>query len=303
MSGLMDGLDRKIAGAQALNGVVRSMKALAASSIGQYENAVAALQDYHRTVELGLSACIGQRAPATPAHARSPADSIGAVIFGSDQGLVGRFNEVLVEFSVRTLEALPGTRRRIWAVGERMHALTAGNGLPTASTLPVPNSVGAIAPLVGQILIALELAREHGDIGSIYVFHNAPKSASLYQPTVRRLLPLDDHWQNPRAARDWPTRYVPQPIDGAVTALEAFIREHFFILLFRSCAESLASENASRLEAMQRAEKNIEQILDELNRLYHRLRQESIDGELFEVISGYESLVGRNSRSGRGSFP
>ncbi len=43
---------------------------------------------------------------------------------------------------------------------------------------------------------------------------------------------------------------------------------------------------------MQRVEKNIEEILDELNRTFHRLRQERIDGELFEAISGYESLSG-----------
>jgi len=55
----------------------------------------------------------------------------------------------------------------------------------------------------------------------------------------------------------------------------------------------LASENASRLSAMQRAEKNIEQILEELNRIFHRVRQESIDEELFEVIAGYESLSQR----------
>jgi F-type H+-transporting ATPase subunit gamma len=64
-----------------------------------------------------------------------------------------------------------------------------------------------------------------------------------------------------------------------------------FILLFQACAESLASENASRLAAMQRAEKNIEDMLDEMNRRFHRIRQESIDEELFEVISGYDALA------------
>jgi F-type H+-transporting ATPase subunit gamma len=64
------------------------------------------------------------------------------------------------------------------------------------------------------------------------------------------------------------------------------------VLLFQACAESLASENASRLAAMQRAEKNIGEILEQLNRTFHRIRQESIDEELFDVISGYEALTG-----------
>jgi len=52
---------------------------------------------------------------------------------------------------------------------------------------------------------------------------------------------------------------------GTPQALQAFIREYLFVLLFQACAESLASENASRLAAMQRAEKNIENILEELS--------------------------------------
>ena len=78
-------------------------------------------------------------------------------------------------------------------------------------------------------------------------------------------------------------------------ALEAFIREYLFVLLFQACAESLASENASRLASMQRAEDNIAKILEDLNRTFHRVRQESIDEELFEVIAGFESLSHRGN--------
>jgi F-type H+-transporting ATPase subunit gamma len=60
MSGAIAGLRRKILGAEDLQSVVRTMKAVAASSIGQYEKSVAALADYYRTVELGLGACFRQ---------------------------------------------------------------------------------------------------------------------------------------------------------------------------------------------------------------------------------------------------
>ena len=76
----------------------------------------------------------------------------------------------------------------------------------------------------------------------------------------------------------------------------AFVREYLFVSLFRACAESLASENASRLAAMQRAEKNIDELLEDLNRSFHRLRQSGIDEELFDVISGFEALTGSESR-------
>jgi F-type H+-transporting ATPase subunit gamma len=154
----------------------------------------------------------------------------------------------------------------------------------------VPTSISAITPLVGRILIDIESARERGDVAEIHLFHNHPQAGAVYQPVSRRLLPLDHDWQRRLAALPWPTRNPPEVIEGAPAALRAFIRGYLFVLLFQACAESLASENASRLAAMQRAEKNIEEILQELSGRFHRLRQEAIDEELFDVISGYEAL-------------
>jgi len=293
MSGTMQSLRRKIDGAGDLQGVVRSMKALAASSIGQYEQAVQSLNDYYRTVELGLSVCLRQAGADRLAGKNSHTEgAIGAVVFGSDQGLVGRFNEVLVEFAMRTLGALPDKITKVWAVGERAQALMASAGPAPAGLLSVPISVNAITAFVGQLLIEIESAREQGAVVQVYLFYNHPKSGAVYEPAGKRLLPLDDTWQSKLAARPWPEKNLPEVIEGTTSALQDFIREYLFVLLFQACAESLASENASRLAAMQRAEKNIEEILEDLNRTFHRVRQESIDEELFDVISGFEALTG-----------
>ncbi len=124
----------------------------------------------------------------------------------------------------------------------------------------------------------------------IYVFHNRPKSGAVYEPVSQRLLPLDAEWQQGLAKIGWPTRILPEVMGGGTATLRALIREYLFISLFRACAESLASENASRLAAMQRAEKNIDELLEGLNRTFHRMRQSGIDEELFDVISGFEAL-------------
>jgi F-type H+-transporting ATPase subunit gamma len=294
MSGATDALARKIAGAKDLEAVVRSMKALAASSIGQYEKAVEALADYHRTVVLGVTACLkANPMPGTINRSSTSGGTVGAIVFGSDQGLVGRFNEAIMEFAVRTLESLRCKTGPVWAVGERIQALAIDAGLSTPGGLSVPGSVLAIAPLVGQILIAVEAAREHDDVREIYLFHNQPTAASVSEPVAKRFLPLDDVWERELVARPWPTKCLPELVEGAAPTLAAFVREYLFVILFQACAQSLASENASRLAAMQRAEKNIEQVLEDLNRTFHRVRQESIDEELFEVVAGYESLSHR----------
>jgi F-type H+-transporting ATPase subunit gamma len=282
MSDTTASLSRKIHSAGDLKSVVRTMKALAASSIGQYEKSVLALADYNRTVELGLGACareIGRAAPMGGAKARSDAGPISAIVFGSDQGLVGQFNDAVADHAITTLAALPG-KPRIWAVGERVQARLADSGLSMMGLFPVPNSVKGIAPLVGQD-------------ARVYVFHQRPRSGSLCEPVSQRLLPLDAQWQQRLAEVRWPTGNLPEVMSGGAATLRALIREYLFISLFRACAESLASENASRLAAMDRAERNIDELSEDLNRRFHRLRQSSIDEELFDVITGFEALSSR----------
>lgn len=285
-------LRRKIVSAGDLKSVVSAMKTLAASSIGQYQNSVRALGDYYRTVELGLGACFRASAAAShPVEAKMPAKAgaIGAIVFGSDQGLVGQFNEVIVAYAVKTLTALPGTPE-VWAVGERVQARLIDAGLSVVGLFPVPNSVQAIAPLVSEIQIKSEARRTQGNYARLYVFHNRPKAASQYKPVSLHLLPLDAAWQKDLARIPWPSLTLPDIPSGIDATLRALIREYLFISLFRACAESLASENASRLAAMERAGKNIDDVLTTLHSTFHHLRQSSIDEELFDVVAASELL-------------
>lgn len=292
MSDTAASLRHKIASATDLESVVRTMKAMAASSIGQYENAVRSLDEYYRTVQLGLVASFRHGEPPGVRIRTEQNDTgpIGAVVFGSDQGLVGQFNDVMVEFVVNTLGNLPG-KKTVWAVGERIQSRLADTNLASDESFFLPNSINAITPLVGQILIELESRREKGEITQVYLFHNRPKSGAIYTSVSQRLLPLDDLWQRDLDAIHWPTGNLPEVLDGGEETLRTLVREYLFVSLFRACAESLASENTSRLAAMQRAEKNIDELLENLNRTFHRLRQSDIDEELFDVVSGFEALT------------
>jgi len=292
MSNTIASLRRKIDSAGDLQSVVRTMKALAASSIGQYEQSVRALGDYYRTVELGLGVCLrgaGSAAWVTGKTGQTDAGPIGAIVFGSDQGLVGQFNDVVADYAVKTLAALPA-KPEVWAVGERVHARLADAGLPLMGLFTVPNSVMAITPLVGQILVESETRHIQGEVTKLHLFYNRPTSGAVYAPVSQRLLPLDENWRSKLALLPWPTGNLPEVMGGGTATLRAFIGEYLFVSLFRACAESLASENASRLAAMQRADKNIDELLEDLNGTFHRLRQSGIDEELFDVISGFEAL-------------
>ncbi len=295
MSETTASLRRKIGSAENLQSVVRTMKTLAASNIGQYESSVRALADYYRTVEQGLGTCLRGSEPTTSlaaANGRAEPGSIGAVVFGSDQGLVGRFNEVVVDHALETLSALP-TDLKLWAVGERVRSHLTEAGLTLRGIFSVPSSVDAITSLVGRILVQSETHDSHSASSTLHLFYNRAESGAVYVPVNLRLLPLDEAWRRRLTDRPWPTTNLPEVLGDRTSAAGAIIREYLFVSLFRACAESLASENASRLAAMERADRNIDELLENLQGKFHRLRQSGIDAELFDVISGYEALSTR----------
>ena len=298
MSNTIASLRRKIDSADKLQSVVRTMKALAASSIGQYEQSVRALADYYRTVELGLGVCFRNRdLAALLAREPRPTDAglVGVIVFGSDQGLVGQFNDAVADFAIKSFAAMP-RKLEVWAVGERVHARLMDAGLPMAGLFTVPSSVKAITPLVGQILVENESRRDQSEMAELHLFYNRPTSKASYEPVNQRLLPLDETWRLGLAGLPWPTKNLPEITGGDTETLRALIREYLFVSLFRACAESLASENASRLAAMQRADQNIDELLENLNGTFHRLRQSGIDEELFDVIAGFESLTNSSGK-------
>jgi F-type H+-transporting ATPase subunit gamma len=196
---------------------------------------------------------------------------------------------VVADFAVKTLGALPA-KPEVWAVGERVHARLGEAGLPLMGLFSVPNSVKAITPLVGQILVESETRYSRGEAIELHLFYNRPTSGAVYAPVSQRLLPLDENWRRKLAELPWPTGNLPEVVGGAAATLRALIRDYLFVSLFRACTESLASENASRLAAMQRADKSIDELLEGLNGTFHHLRQSGIDEELFDVISGFEAL-------------
>jgi F-type H+-transporting ATPase subunit gamma len=288
----LESLRRKIESAGDLGSVVKAMKATAAANIGQYQMAEAALIDYFHTIELGLTCYFRQEKKhlAAEEETNNKNKSIGVLVFGSDQGLVGQFNDVLARFAAASLKGIKG-EKIVWAVGERVRDSLSDSGLVIAKLFSVPGAIKSVTSLVGQILVDIEASRRGKEgINAFYIFHNSPKKNGGYEPVSMQLLPMDQNWKQGLKKQKWPTNELPEVVGNMKSTLFALIREYLFVSIYRAGAESLASENESRLEAMQRAEKNINDLSDELNKSYHRIRQDSIDEELFDVISGFEAL-------------
>jgi F-type H+-transporting ATPase subunit gamma len=296
MSHSLANLQHKINSASDLQSVVRTMKAMAAVNITQYENAVNSLSDYYKTVKLGLNVCFHQaNSSGSEVYYRvnDNQKNMGIIAFGSDQGLVGQFNNLLTDFLIEKMKTYSG-EKYLWAIGERIQPLLSTADINIGKSYPLPVCIDRISELVGELILEIEWHRENKGISQLFVFHNKPTSKTTYAATYHKLLPFDQNWKDGLVMTQWPTRSLPELLNGKETTIKALIREYLFVSIYKACAESLASENASRLEAMLRAEKNIEELLDGLNQNFRHQRQTGIDEELFDLVAGYEALLGKS---------
>lgn len=282
----------KVDSAKDLQSVVKTMKGLAAANIWQYERAVESLADYSRTIELGLQIALRNRSARIEATELHADYRLGAIVFGSDQGMVGRFNEQIAFYAVEQMDELgiEPENRSVLAVGLRVTSRLEDAGQSIEEPCPMPGSIAGVTPTVQDILSHIEAWREQRDLDHIVLFHNTPLGGAAYEPKMVHLLPLDLAWLQSLKNKPWPTKVLPTYRMDWSRLLAALIREYLFAALFRAFAESLASENASRLASMQAAEKNIEERLGELRSQFHRQRQQAITEELLDISAGFEAL-------------
>lgn len=289
MSDTLAQLRHKIESGKKIKSIVRTMKILASTYIKEYEMAHLASLNYYMTVKKGLIACCRQEYmhPIFSSEAQEKTKKIQCVVFGSDQGLVGQFNEDIVRFTESKLQDFSGEKQLI-IVGLRLESLFEERSLHVDAMFSMPNIVSSLTSLIVDILLHIE--RSITNDSEVYLLYNRHTGHAQYEPSIIRLIPLDRSWKSELEHASWSTKQVPQVIEDIDRMTLFLLREYLFVSLARTCTESLVSENRSRLVAMQRAETKIQQLVKDLGRAFHLARQNTIDSELFDVISGYSHL-------------
>jgi F-type H+-transporting ATPase subunit gamma len=290
----LERVKRKIKNAGELQSVVKIMKAISSTNIREYERAVESLAEYSRSIEMGLAVMMksGKIVPAfSPAR---EGGLLGTVIFGSEQGLCGKFNEQIASFALAELAEMDHQETRAVAVGERVIGHLEDGGLSIEAQFSFSGDFIGITEVMAEVLVKIEEWRIEGGLDRIVLFYNRPASGPLaaFRPSMARLLPLDAGWLNELAERRWPSRSLPTFSMDPDRLFSSLVREQIFSSLYRAFVESLASENASRLSSMQAAERNIEEHLNELSSQYRKRRQEAISSEMQDVLVGFEALMG-----------
>ena len=287
-----ESLKRRIKSAGDLLSVVKTMKALAAVSIRQYQKAVESLDDYNRTVEMGLQIVLKERMGATMQRKDAAIKRLGAIVFGSDQGLCGQLNEQISVFALDAINeaGVNKENRKVLAVGARVADYVEDAGQPVDELMATPSSTAGITPLVQEIIMIIEEWHFRQNVDHFMLFYNDYISGSNYQPYKVQLLPVNHDWLKDLARKKWDSKSLPIFRMDCNKIFSSLIREYLFVSLYRAFAESLASENASRLASMQNAEKNIEEQMMDLHVQFHRTRQMTITEELLDIVAGFEAL-------------
>ncbi len=290
----LEELDSKIDTARDLRSVVKTMKALAALSIRHFQDAVDALTDYHRAVELGLQIALRHAPESVSAPGRAESGRLGLIIIGSDQGMCGQFNEDIAAFSLQEIRKLdvPASDRAALAVGLRIVLPLEQAGQQLDEVFSVPASLSGVMPLVREVLLQVDEWHRELGVDRFLIFHSRPTSKARYLPSMRQLLPVDRRWLEALAERAWGARGLPMFSVDWNTLFSSLIRQHLLVSVYRSVVESLAAENASRMASMQAAERNIDERLQDLCKRYHQQRQSSITAELLDIVGGFEALSG-----------
>lgn len=298
MTETLQNLDRRIESARELHTVTRTMRGLAAVNLRGYELAAEATNRYEAIVEEGLQIALREgrisRLPLEP----SPADAPTAlIVFGSNQGLCGPINRHVAAHAAAQADSVPDLAL-VAAVGARLAAELELVGLTADSEWDLPATIDSIPARAEQLVAQAEHWRTGHDVSRVLlVFPHYRGRTRGYEPVTLQILPTDRDWLEWLAIRNWPSRVVPvfaMSWDELVTGL---IHQALFVRLHRSFAQTMAAVAASRLSAMDSAQRNIEERLSSLHTRYHKLRHSEITKELLDVVSGFE-LLGRDEPGG-----
>lgn len=282
-----EALKRKIRVSKDLRSIVRTMKSLAAVGMRQAEAALQGLEQYRKTIDLGLALVIGD-GPQPPLSTRT--GTVGAIVFGSDQGLCGQFNERIATHAATTLkESLhPPEQAVLLAVGERTVGALEDTGLRVERALSTPGSAAGATPLVQEMLLHVDRWMSRGHFDQILLFYTKPLRGAALAPSAVRLVPVELP-----SSRVLPKREGPQTLGfytmPRLDLLAALIREHIFATLYGALLGSMYSENLSRFATTSAAEKNIDEAFRNLRSRFHQQRQTAVTAELLDISSGVEA--------------
>lgn len=276
-------LEQQLETIDELRDIIHAMRSLAAIYLKQAEAQLRGVRAYRHVVNNAIGDALRtlDEPPTT-----EPAGRACILLLGSEQGLCGRFNEIVAEGGVEHARELGGAVFLV--VGRRGAATIERAGGEVVSVLQSSSSPEA-APAVIRRLAAEAFRRYMSkEFGRLYLGHAVYLSPGRIGTRLVPILPLDYSAWLPKPGE--PVKPRPATALPPRALLASLVEEFYFIALYQAFVESLAAENGMRLQSMEAAKKNIDETKAVLRTRAQQLRQEEITAELLDVVSGAEAL-------------
>lgn len=208
------------------------------------------------------------------------------IVITSNRGLAGGYNSNIVKLVTRH-EGWKKEDLQIYAVGSKGRDALLKAGYEIKAELPEIIEEPAYADAMSLSNKLLE-SFASGEIGEIYLAYTSFKNTVSHEPTMRRLLPVErgEEGEGQLSEKDALMNFEPAEEE----ALDMIIPKYVTSLIYGALMESVASENGARMQAMDNATSNAEDMISDLTLKYNRARQGSITQELTEIIAGAEAI-------------
>lgn len=208
------------------------------------------------------------------------------IVITSNRGLAGGYNSNVVKLVTRQ-EGWSKEDVVIYAIGNKGREALLRNGYEVRESLPevIEDPAYEDAMLLSQRLLT---AFAEDEIGEIYLAYTSFKNTVSHEPKLLKLLPVEPNAEEVAEAESQNAIMNFEPED--VEALDMIVPKYITSLIYGALMEAVASENGARMQAMDNATSNAEEMISDLALKYNRARQGSITQELTEIIAGAEAL-------------
>lgn len=285
----LDSLKKTLNTSKSIKQVVSTMKALSAANIKKYEKIVKILYAYRSNIEIGIQAMMiyGKNLKISDINYLNKTGSKNlAVVFGSNQGLCGRFNDRIKIFVVNDIEDIKNTQ--VIVVGERLLNLMGTTDLNITKSVYLPNSLENSSSTIYEILQVIEEKIGKKEIDNVFLYYTLSDDTINGTVVKTRLIPIDKKLLDKAKSNVWPTNNLPYWQIKDQILISDLLKQYIFVVLNNALANSITSEQRNRLITLQSAETNINELIRNKNLEYNQKRQTTITNELLDVVAGYQ---------------
>ena len=309
----------RIASVNSTRKITSAMKMVASSKLHHAQVAIQNMLPYETMLEHILKSFLAAEAEASTVFDQErPVKRVALIVFSSNSSLCGGFNSNVIKLMQRTVEAyeqeLGKGSVEVWPIGRKVAEKARKLGYDVkcdkASLVDHPNVRECID-------MAMELGGRFydGEIDRVEILYHHFKSAGSQVLTNKQFLPIDleselerdherdltsnvatkkaqEYLRKNRRKKEVKEGEVPPLNDNfivepdMITVLEKLIPKMAHLMLYTALLDSVASEHAARMVAMQTATDNADELLRQLNLQYNKSRQQAITNELLDIVGG-----------------